>query len=133
MISKYLTTRYVKGGRGPVDLDCYGLVRLGRTELFGRPLMPLCADARPGDLRAITRAVQEVAGLQCMLPADPTPGAVATAWRASLCVHVGLVVEADGRRWVLETDESTGPCITPLKKFESRYSRVIYYDDQDLP
>lgn len=133
MIDQYLTTRYVKGGRGPVDLDCYGLVRLARAELFGRRLMPLCAEARPGDLRSITRAVQEVAGLQGMQPADPTPGAVATAWRASLCVHVGLVVEADGRRWVLETDEPTGPCITPLSKFESRYSRVIYYDDQDLP
>lgn len=95
--------------------------------------MPLCADARPGDLRAITRAVQEVSGLESMRPCPAAPGAVATAWRASLCVHVGLVVEVDGRRWVLETDDPSGPCITPLKKFESRYSRVIYYDDQDLP
>lgn len=129
MIDEYLRTRYVKGGRGPIDLDCYGLVRLGRTELFGKPLMPVCADAKPGDMRAITRAVREVAGLECMRPGVPIPGAVATAWRASLCVHVGLVVDADGRRWVLETDEPTGPCLTPLREFERRYTRVVYYAD----
>lgn len=129
MIDKYLFTRYVKGGRGPVDLDCYGLVRLARTELFGKPLMPLCANAKPGDLRAITRAVQEVSGLERMRPAMPLPGAVATAWRASLCAHVGLVVAADGRLWVLETDEPTGPCLTPLAEFEKRYTEVVYYAD----
>lgn len=129
MIEKYLFTRYVKGGRGPMDLDCYGLARLARTEMFGKPMMPLCADAKPGDFRAITRAVQDVTDLECMRPAAPTPGAVATAWRASLCVHVGLVVEADGRRWVLETDEPTGPCLTPLADFEKRYTKVIYYAD----
>ncbi|SAI62873.1 Uncharacterised protein [Bordetella trematum] len=132
-MNRYLQTHYVKGGRGPLELDCYGLVRLARTELYGKPLLPLCAEARPGDLRAITRAVKNVAVLEGMHPAAPAPGAIATAWRASLCVHVGIVVDADGRLWVLETDEPTGPCLTRMADFERRYTKVMFYDDQGLP
>ncbi len=128
MIEKYLSTRYVKGGRGPIELDCYGLVRLARSELFGKPLMPPCAEAEPGRYRAITQAVGEVSGLLALRPAMRRPGAVATAWRGALCVHVGLVVEADGREWILETDEP-GPRLTPPRLFEKRYTSVIYYDD----
>lgn len=128
MIEKYLSTRYVKGGRGPIELDCYGLVRLARSELFGKPLMPLCTEAVPGRFRAITGAVESVSSLLAMRPVDRTLGAVATAWRGTLCVHVGLVVEADGREWILETDEP-GPRLTPPRLFEKRYTSVIYYDD----
>lgn len=131
-MNRYRSTRYVRGGREPDELDCWGLVRLARTEIFGKPLLPLCADAKPGDFRAITQACSAVSDLARLVPSTPAPGAIATAWRASLCVHVGLVVEADGRRWVLETDEPTGPCMTPINRFESRYTKVIYYDDQGL-
>jgi len=129
MIDRYLQTRYVRGGRGPVELDCWGLVRLARHEIYGKPLLPACTDARPGNLRVITRSCHEVAGCEGLQPGPAVPGSIATAWSARLCVHVGLVVQADGRRWVLETDEPVGPCITPLRAFEARYSRVVYYAD----
>lgn len=129
MIEKYLSTRYVKGGRGPIDLDCYGLVRLARSEMFGKPLMPLCSEAEPGRFRAITSAVAGVSGRLSMRRCSRRPGAVATAWRGALCVHVGLVVSADGRDWILETDEPTGPQLTQPRLFERRYTSVIYYDD----
>jgi len=128
MIDRFLATRYLKGGRGPVDVDCYGLVRLARVELF-KPWMPLCVDASPGDMRAITKAVSEVAAMANMRETVAMPGSIATAWRASLCVHVGIVAEADGRLWVLETDEPTGPCLTPISDFERRYTKVAYYAD----
>ena len=128
-MNRYLESRYARGGRDYPDLDCWGLTRLARTELFGRPMLPLCSNAQPGDFRAITQACSEVSGVAELAPSQPQPGAIATAWCASLCIHVGLVVDADGRRWVLETDDPTGPCLTPLKRFESRYTRVIYYDD----
>ncbi len=129
MIEHYKQSRYVRGGRVWPDLDCLGLVRLARHEMFGRALMPMCTAAEPGHFREITRAVGEVSGVLDMRECERRPGAVATAWMASLCVHVGIVVEADGRQWVLETDAPTGPCLTPVPVFEKRYSRVIYYDD----
>lgn len=128
-MKRYLESRYVRGGRTWPELDCYGLVRLARAELFGKPHLPLCTAAEPGLLREITLAVHNVAAALDMRPAACEPGAVATAWTASLCVHVGLVVEADGRLWILETDEPTGPCLTPVRAFESRYTQVIYYAD----
>ena len=129
MINKYLQTRYVKGGRGPVDFDCWGIVRLARHELFGLPLLPSFDGISPDDKPALTKACLAVRDSKGFEPVLPQDGAIATAWRARLCVHVGLVVEADSRLWVLETDEATGPCLTDLGKFESRYTKVIYYAD----
>lgn len=130
---QFLRTRYVRGGRGPVDYDCWGLVRDARSSLFGRALLPTLQDARPGELRGITRAVDQVIALHGFAQCAPRVGAVATAWRASLCVHVGLVVEVDGQLRILETDEPDGPCLTALNRFQARYTRVLFYDDQDLP
>lgn len=132
MTNRYLDTRYVKYGRGPVDLDCWGIVRLARHELFGLPMLPSYADVSPDDKQGLTHACNQVRIEGGFVPVVAKPASIATAWRASLCVHVGLVVEADGRLWILETDEKTGPCLTPLPKFESRYTKVIYYDDQRL-
>ena len=132
-MNRYLQTRYVRGGRGPVEYDCWGLVRIARLELFGRRLLPILSEAKPGNPRAITNAVRTVSADGFAELSKPRVGAIATAWRASLCVHVGLVVEADGRMMILETDAPTGPCLTPIKTFTARYTRVLFYDDQDLP
>lgn len=124
-----LQTRYVKGGRGPVEQDCYGLVRTARHEIFGQSILPSYDGISPDDKQSLTSACMTVRDEGGFVPVSPSPGAIATAWRARLCVHVGIVVQADGRLWVLETDVGTGPCITPLPKFESRYTKVIYYAD----
>lgn len=129
MINKYLETSYVAGGRGPSEYDCWGLTRVARNEMFGKPLLPLCPFAKPGDYREITSACRSVSESFGLRPGSIDVGAVATAWRGRLCVHVGLVVEADGRRWILETDAPTGPCLTRPSSFESRYTKVIYYVD----
>ncbi len=128
-----LRTTYVEGGRGPQALDCWGLVRLARVHLFGRPLLPDLMAAEPGNIRAITRAVDEIEGGRWLTPGAQRPGAIATGWRASLCVHVGIVVDIDGRAMLLETDRPTGPCLTSVRTFEARYSRTTYYDDLCLP
>jgi cell wall-associated NlpC family hydrolase len=129
MINRYLSIPYVRGGRDVSGADCYGLVRLARTELFGKSWLPLHAEVMPGQVREMTAACAATAGLESMAPCAAEPGAIATAWRAGLCVHVGIVVQADGRQWVLESDEPTGPCLTPLSDFERRYTKVVYYGD----
>lgn len=125
-----MRSRYVEGGRGPEEFDCWGLTRTGRTELFGLPLLPMCADAVPGNIPAITRSVHAVASKHGMHPdVDPAPGMIATGWHGRLCVHVGLVVRLDGLLYILETDKSTGPTCTRMRAFEGRYSKVVYYAD----
>lgn len=130
MIARYLQTRYVRGGRGPVGFDCWGMTRAARTELFGRPLLPLLCDAAPGSLRAITRAHEQVRALHGFQQVPPRPGAIAEGWMASLCVHVGLVVEVDRRMFILETDDPGGPCLTPINRFQARFTRVLFFDEQ---
>lgn len=129
MLDRYLKTRYVRYGRGPVDLDCWGITRLARHELFGKSLLPAFDGICPDDKRSLTEAAITVRDEGGFVPAKAAEGAIATAWRGRLCTHVGIVVRADGRLWVLETDEGTGPCLTPPSTFEARYNKVIYYDD----
>lgn len=128
-LEQFLSTRYVEGGRGPEAYDCYGLVRAARVALYGARLLPECADAKPGLVPVITREVARVAKDYHMNDAPPAPGHVATAWHGRVCVHVGLVVEANGGLRILETDKPSGPCLTRIGQFESRYSKVVYYAD----
>jgi hypothetical protein len=64
---------------------------------------------------------------------DPRPGAIACCYRGSLCTHIAIVVEIDGRLMILETDEPGkgrhGPRLVSLKPFQQRYLRVVFYDD----
>ncbi len=124
-----LATRYVKYGRGPDEYDCWGLVRIARAELFARGWLPSYAQIDPQDKPSLTKAAAQVRELGGFVEVDIRSGAIATAWRARLCVHVGIVVEADGRLWVLETDQGTGPGLARPNNFERRYSQVIYYDN----
>lgn len=130
MIQRYLKTSYQRGGRGPVAYDCFGIVRAVRHEVFGKSVLPSFGNICPQDKRNLTAACIDVRDAKGFHPVQqPVPGAIATAWRASLCVHVGICVEVDGRLWVLETDEPAGPALIALDRFEDRYTKVIYYDD----
>lgn len=131
-IDDFLRTRYVPFGRKPPELDCWGLVRLARASLFGRAMLPSYSETDPDDKAGLTKAASEVRVQGGFVEVQPRPGAIATGWRARLCVHVGLIVEADGRLWVLETDAGTGPTLTKINAFEARYTRVVFYDDQSI-
>ncbi len=125
---RYLNTRYVHGGRGPDEYDCWGLVRAVRSEIFGLPELPSHADVPPPDKRRMTELCADIQECAHLVECEPKEGAIATAWAGRLCVHVGILVVADSRPWILETDEPTGPTLTPIRTFESRFSRVVYYD-----
>lgn len=130
-MNRYLMTVYAPGGRGPDAFDCWGMVRDARYELFGRTLLPSYGAINPQNKRALTRACGAVV-VQHLQECSPRVGAIAAGWAGRICVHVGLLVDIDGQLAVLETDEPTGPCLTRLYQFESRYTRVTYYDDQNL-
>lgn len=126
-----LSVPYVADGRSQHGADCYGLTRLARVHLFGKPWMPMHGNVMGSDKSALTAAVQEESAnyRQCR----PHAGAIATAWRGSLCTHIAIVVEVDGKPMILETNEpgkaDHGPRLVGIRPFEQRFLRVIYYDD----
>lgn len=130
MIAKYLKTTYRKGGRGPIEYDCWGLVREVHHEYFGRPLLPSLTEATPGAFRRITESVHAAHQDVLTYDVDIRPGAIVEAWMGSLCVHIGIVVEVDRRLMILETDNPNGPVLTKPPLFVSRYTKVRFFDTQ---
>jgi len=126
-----LKVPYVANGRLPTGADCYGLVRLARVHLFGKPWMPEHGAVEGSDKKTLTRAMEKEAVnyKEC----SPHPGAIACCYRGRLCTHIAIVVEVDGRLMILETDEpdhcKKGPRMVQLKQFERRFLKVVYYDD----
>lgn len=126
-----LRVPYVPNGRLPTGADCYGLVRLARVHLFGKPWMPEHGAVEGSDKKTLTRAMEAEAVnyKECR----PHPGAIACCYRGRLCTHIAIVVEIDGRPMILETDEpeqcKKGPRLVHLQSFERRFLKVVYYDD----
>lgn len=126
-----LAVPYVANGRSQSGADCYGLVRMARVYLFGKPWMAVHGAVEGSDKRALTQAVQQESANYRQV--KPYPGAIACAFRGSLCAHIAIVVDIDGKRMILETDEpgrgNHGPRLVNLRYFEQRFFRVVYYDD----
>lgn len=129
MINKLLTSRYVKHGRVFPELDCWGLSRLVWSDVLGKPELPSYSHIDPQDKAALTYSALEVKQGLGFIDTELKHGVIALAWRGRMCVHVGVALSIDGRMWIIETDEPTGPVLTNPKTFESRYSRVTYHDN----
>ena len=130
-LSDLLQVPYAPNGRLPTGADCYGLTRLARVHLFGKPWMPEHGAVEGSDKRALTKAM--LAESRNYTICKPHAGAVATCYRGRLCTHIAIVVDVDGRLMVLETNEpghgNHGPRLVNLKQFERRFLKVVYYDD----
>ena len=109
--------------------NCWSLVRRLRVELFGLPLLPLYGGINADDKRSLTKAAKEtISGhlKECGLQL----GAIAACYRVSLCVHVGLVIEIDGKPHIAEIGSKTGFRILSVERFETAYTKVRYYIDR---
>lgn len=127
-VNDYLfRVRYLDGGRGPVEYDCWGLVREARHLHCGQRLLPSWGEVRNTNPRAFTKAYRAEA--EKMEECKPEHGAIAAVFVSELCVHVGLVVSDRGRLWVLEINKATGIKWHRLVEFEAQYLKVIYYRD----
>ncbi|WP_054912808.1 hypothetical protein [Pseudomonas sp. NBRC 111127] len=123
-IDKYNLGVYVEGGRLWPHVDCYGLVLEVRRDL-GLPAWPEWSEMRKADggfVRACEEMIQ-TAAIRC--PAEH--GATASAYRGQVQDHVGIVLELDGALEVLEINPKRNVSLTPLRRFERRFSRVEYY------
>lgn len=132
IISELLKTRYVKHGRVIPELDCWGLAIIAWDKHHGKGILPSYSHISPDDKDSLTIAALSVRDEFQFHETALRDAVIATAWRGRKCDHVGVSVSVDGRIWILETDEATGPTLTKPSVFESRYSKVIYYDNQRI-
>lgn len=145
MISKYLAARYKDGARGDVTrdgrllLDCWGLVRMARVELYARKLLSSRGGEYRFDPAGFTRNFNEQSA-KMRLVAEPVAGAVIAVMRKKyICEHVALVVHDINRSGlglhVLEINPDQNTKLWPLYRFlqANELRTILYYDDQDLP
>jgi len=119
--------KYLDGGRGPIQYDCWGLVREARHLHCGMRLLPSWGEIRNTQPKAFTKAYRAEA--ESMTECGPEHGAIAAVFIGELCVHVALVVEDKGRLWVLEINPKKGVNVSRVVDFEAQYLRVVYYRD----
>ena len=125
MITRWLSTTYLDGGRDYPAVDCWGLVRVARVDL-GYPELPAWGPVKATHKKSMTRLFGDAIP-DLMTETSPKHGAVAFCFHGSVCAHVGVVVIIDGRLAVVDTNSSTGPRWMWLADFERNFTRVVYY------
>lgn len=128
MINDWLRIPYRDHGRDWTGCDCWGLVRMVRFALRG-DFLPSYGGIDPQDKPALTAAAGEVMSLDGFRECEPRLGAIATVWRGALCLHVGIVVDVEGRLAVLETGRRIGVRWLRLGDFARSYQEVRFYDN----
>lgn len=127
-LNNYLFAVYVDGARGDGgSFDCWGLARDVRYKVYGKRLLPSWGHIRNTMPRAFTDAYREQA--KELEACEPEPGAVAMVFTGRLMLHVGVVVELEGRLAVLDISAKTGCRWQRIPDFEAPFSKVVYYRD----
>ncbi len=121
---------YREGARGPIAFDCWGLCIAVRNQVFGLPLLPTLGGVGKGRIRENTHAYHDLR--RGMEECAPESGAIAAVFSGALCLHVGVVIESEGRLKVIDTNPG-GACLRTTGEFEAAYPRVVYYRDRVLP
>ena len=90
-IERYLHYKYKQCARGEDGyIDCWGLTRLARHELYGKPLLPSFAGAKYDQKAVINSAVVQETSKAERVP-HRRDGAVVLVVRFGLCIHTALV------------------------------------------
>lgn len=146
MIEKYLHAIYKDGARGELApcgnllLDCWGLARMARVELYGRKLMASRGGEYQHDPAGFTERYREqIAEMQEI--SEPTPGCVVAVLRrrTGVCSHVGLVThdinETGHGLHILEINPRQNGRLIPLYRFREQHAlrELRFYDDPGLP
>src|SRR5690554_4876850 len=141
MIRKYLNAAYKDGARGELAkdgrllLDCWGLCRAARVDLYGRKLL----DSRGGEYQRDPQGFTEHFKQQSAKMVElnkPVPGCVVAVLRrrSGICTHVGLVTHdinnAGQGLHVLEINPSQNARLIPLYRFREAYllRELKFYD-----
>lgn len=131
---KYMLFQYKPGARGEDGfIDCWGLTRLIRHEVYGHPMLPSWAEARYSRPGSVDDAYQRQT--RNMVEVKARPGAVAMVLRRGVCIHVALVI--DDKSVIDISRKGSRPRITKLSDWLRDYPaplwRVVYYCENTQP
>ncbi len=132
-VNDFLQVPYVDGGRDWAGLDCWGIVRLARSALFGKPLLESFGHILNKGCEAHHQAMTDVYHqlkdqYQEVLA---KPGAIACCFKGGVLIHVGVVVSDGGMVKVLHTRAGNGAQLLNLRNFNRLSVDVRYFDDSD--
>ena len=130
LIDKYLPVPYLKEGRTLAGLDCWGLVLAIRAEL-GLPGLPEIGAVSRDTVQAMQHAFADITYL--LDRGEPRVGSMAAVFRGKVFIHVGLVLEIEGRLAVIETNPLGGVRWSFLPRFLDLYYKVVFYCDRNIP
>lgn len=126
-IEKYLGVPHVTGGRSMEGMDCWGVCLAVRRDM-GLPDLPSLGHVGPTDTIGMKAGYRNT--VSYLKECSPQVGALAAVFRGLAFIHVGVVVEIDGRLAVLETNPKTGMRWLRVRAFEDQYAKVVYYCDR---
>lgn len=115
---------YRPGGRGPLYFDCWGLAREALAR-YGWPNLPAFGRISARSRERVQLAVASM--LPLVEPCAAQDGALAAVYRGGRLDHVGVVMEIDGRLFVMHTSSTRGVRRESLRAFERSQPNVRYY------
>lgn len=130
MINRYLKATFKKDGMEYPYLNCWGLTRLVRHELYGLSLLS-SFDIDAMNKRKLTIAANDVIKNN-LIEGLISKGSIAAAWIRKLCVHVAVVVEINNRLVILDINDKQGVKWVNVSDFEAKYLKVTYYNDKNI-
>lgn len=120
---------YVDGGRGPVEYDCWGLVREVRATHLGLSLLPSYGDLRNDKPRKFTMAYRAEASKMC--ECAPQHGAIAAVMIGEVCTHVAVVLDFACELFILEINPEKGARRVRLCEWLRSHPKVTFHADAD--
>lgn len=128
VVNEMLASTYREGAAGNGEYDCRTMAQEVRARLFNKKrLLPCGVKSEPENHEQAFES-----GLAHFEEVEPREGAIAVTHHSNL--HVGTLLELDGRMRVLETSESSGPRLVRLEAFLAVYSLptrpVRFFDDR---
>src|SRR5665648_490528 len=130
MINHFLAATWTRNGMEYPNLNCWGLVRLVRHEMYGLPLLPAFG-IDSDDKRGMTFAANAVT-TENLIEGPPCKGSIIEVWIGRLCIHVAVVIEVEGRLAVMESTGKKNVSWMRLPDFEAQYATVKYFNDKNL-
>lgn len=120
---KYLSVKWLKGGRTYPELDCFGIVNEIRADL-GLPLWPDFAGVTK-DGGGLDREARKL--MFSLERCEPCEGAGVACYSGAVVTHVGIVVWLDNQLQVAECNHGTNVTFLPLNRFIRRFYRVEFW------
>ncbi|HAU5603680.1 TPA: nitrite transporter [Citrobacter koseri] len=120
---KYLSVRWLKGGRTYPELDCFGIVNEVRRDL-GLPEWPDFAGVTK-DGGGLNREARKL--MLSLQRCEPCEGAGVACYSGSTVTHVGVVVVLNGRLHVAECNPKSNVSFTPVAQFVRRFVKVEFW------